>query len=98
MECPNAIDVYEHFAVFERKAQMLLRNWRRSSFNQQLMRPDIKGEAKTRIAWATGKAHFNSFLADPVYKMDFSSPDYDSEKATVTIPVSRKELLLLSSP
>jgi len=98
MKCPKAIDVYERFDVFERKARELLKNWRWSSFNQQLMRADIKGESKARIAWATGKAHFNSVVADPVYTMDFSSPHYDSKQATVTIPVSRKELVLLSSP
>ena len=98
MECPNAIDVYEHFAVFERKAQMLLRNWRRSSFNQQLMRPDIKGEAKARIAWATDKVRYNASLPNPVYDLDFVRTESDDENATVTIPVYRQELLVLSSP
>ena len=98
MKCPKAIDVYERSEVFERKARRMIGDWRFDVFNQQLMRADIKGEAKARIAWATGKAHHNSFVADPVYTMDFSSPALDSKQATVTIPVSRKELVLLSSP
>ena len=97
MECPCPIDTYTHFAAFEQKAEALIEDWRKKAFRQQSMRPDFDGKGNSRIAWAPGKAHFNSRLPDSVYKMDFDNPTYDIEKATVTIPVSRTDFLLIAS-
>ena len=97
MACPCPIDTYTHFAAFEQKAEALIEDWRKKAFRQQSMRPDFDGKGNSRIAWAPGKAHFNSRLPDSVYKMDFDNPTYDIEKATVTIPVFRTDFLLIAS-
>ena len=98
MRCPIAVDPHEHFADFETTANRFIENWRKTSYNQQKMRPDVQGTGNARIAWATDKARYNALLPDPVYDLDFDSTAYDLEKATVTIPVSRQELLVLLSP
>jgi len=78
LECPPAKDPHSDIAMFRRVAAEKIDKWRRNAYERQMVNHGVVNKA-----W--------SWKPAPLYQIDFKTPTYNPNEATVTLLVNRQD-------
>ena len=78
LECPPAKDPHSDIAMFRRVAEEKIKIWRRNAYEKQMVSHGVVIKAR-------------SWKPAPLYQIDFKTPTYNLNEATVTLLVNRQD-------